>query len=56
MQLCKFVKSRPFYLQLKNQLTCVSNDVSLPNFLSAYCNREEMVDVITKKNCIAERN
>ena len=57
MQLCKFVKSKPFYLRFKNQLTCVSNNVSLPNFLSAYCNRDEMVDICHyKKNCIAERN
>ena len=49
IEFCKFVKSNPFYLLLRDQMAGESNSVSLPNFLSCFCSKDDMVKVFTKK-------
>ena len=49
IEFCKFVKSKPFYLLLRDQMAGESNSVSLPNFLSRFCSKDDMVKVFTKK-------
>ena len=49
IEFCKFVKLKPFYLRLRDQMAGESNSVSLPNFLSRFCSKDDMVKVFTKK-------
>ena len=48
IEFCKFVKLKPFYLQLRDQMAGERNSVSLPNFLSRFCSKDDMVKVFTK--------
>ena len=49
IEFCKFVKLKPFYLRLRDQMAGESNSVSLPNFLSLFCRIDDMVKVFTRK-------
>ena len=49
IEFCKFVKLKPSYLRLRDQMAGESNSVSLPNFLSRFCKIDDMVKVFTRK-------